>query len=277
MRLIDTHCHLDFPEFDRDRPVVLQNARRQGVSDLVIPAVTAANWPRVLALRTRVGPPQRPPHASEAGPESPPECGPILHAALGLHPCFLAHHQRADIDCLRSQLQQAQVTAIGEIGLDFARADADRAAQRWYFEQQLGLASALQLPVLLHVRKAHDEALRMLRASALPGGIAHAFNGSPRQAEGYLELGFKLGFGGMLTFERSVRLRQLARALPIQALVLETDAPDMTVASHQYQRNSPEYLPEILAALAAIHQQSPEEIAAITTANAVAVLGLDKQ
>ncbi|MBK1650087.1 TatD family hydrolase [Rhabdochromatium marinum] len=256
--MIDTHCHLDFPAFDADRSAVLHRAHAQGVVALVIPGVSAANWPAVLDLQAQA--PER------------------LFPALGLHPVFIDHHQPADLDTLRANLQRQRPVALGEIGLDFALADTDRAAQQWYFTQQLELAAEFNLPVLLHVRKAHDSVLAALRAvshpNGIPGGIAHAFNGSLQQARQYLELGFKLGFGGMLTYTRSRKLRQLARELPLDALVLETDAPDMTVASHQYQRNSPEYLPEVLTALAEVRGQAPELLAQTTTANACHLLRL---
>jgi len=142
------------------------------------------------------------------------------------------------------------------------------------FERQLAIARDADLPVILHVRRAHDAALATLRRLRVRGGIAHAYSGSLEQARQYLELGFRLGFGGMLTFERSTKLRRLARELPLEALVLETDAPDLTVASHRGERNSPEYLPEVLAALAEVRGADPAEIAAVTTANACAVFAL---
>jgi TatD DNase family protein len=167
------------------------------------------------------------------------------------------------------------VIAIGEIGLDHHVAGLDPERQTWLLERQLAIARAAGLPVLLHVRKAHDEMLALLRRQPVPaGGIAHAFNGSLQQARQYLELGFKLGFGGMLTFERSRKLRRLATELPLDALVLETDAPDMTVASHHGERNSPEYLPEVLETLARLRDLEPSEVAGRTTANASEVLGV---
>jgi TatD DNase family protein len=185
-------------------------------------------------------------------------------------------HEDADVDALAGAVDARRPIAVGEIGLDYAveRTPPGREHQRRLCDAQLAIAGAAGLPVLLHVRKAHDDMLRLLRDAAVPGGIAHAFSGSAEQAEQYLALGFKLGFGGMLTFERSSKLRRLAAGLPLEAMVLETDAPDLTVASHRYQRNSPEYLPEVLAALAEVRQADPQAVAAATTANARAVLGL---
>lgn len=254
MHLIDSHCHLDFEAFDDDRDAVLRGAAKAGVAHIVVPGVKRDTWRRLMELTsTRAG----------------------LHYALGLHPLFLDDHRPAHLDELSQRVGESSPVAVGEIGLDFYAEDADKAAQQDYFERQLDIARGHHLPVILHVRKAHDEVLRLLRAHGIHGGIAHAFNGSRQQADKYLELGFKLGFGGMLTFERSRRLRALATSLPLDALVLETDAPDMAVAQHRGGRNSPEYIPHVLAAMASLRPEPVEEIAAATTANAIRVLGLD--
>jgi TatD DNase family protein len=251
--LIDTHCHLDVAAFDADRCQVLQHARAVGVTAMVIPGIQAAAWHDLLAL-------------CDAEPD--------LYPALGLHPMYLRRHRNSDLSTLEQMLQRHRVVALGEIGLDYHDPALEPRRQRQFCQAQLAIARSAQLPVLLHVRKAHDEMLGLLRNADLCGGIAHAFNGSLEQARRYLDLGFKLGFGGMLTFERSTRLRRLARELPIDAIVLETDAPDLTVASHRFERNSPEYLPEILSALAQIRDAPCDEIAAQTTANARTLLGL---
>lgn len=259
MPLIDTHCHLDFPAFDNDRDLVLQQARTLGIGAILIPGVSAARWPQVLALC--------------AGRRT--SRYPRLLPALGLHPAYCDQHCPADVERLRLMLRSGRAVAIGEIGLDFSHAPENTAIQRQYFARQLALAAELSLPLLLHVRKAHDCVLEHLRATQVCGGIVHASSGSVQQARAYIDLGFKLGFGGMLTYARSRKLRALARALPLDALVLETDAPDMSVASHQYQRNSPEYLPEILAALAEARATCAASLARATTVNALDVLGLD--
>ena len=271
--LIDTHCHLDVADFDADRGQVLQDARAAGVVAMVVPAIDAAGWAGLLALCA---------------------AQPDLYPALGLHPVYLERHQDADLQALERALafdlnanleqgassisrpaaQACRPIAVGEIGLDYHDSALDRKRQRWLCAAQLAIARTADLPVLLHVRKAHDDMLRLLKDAGVRGGIAHAFNGSLEQARRYIDLGFKLGFGGMLTFERSSRLRRLARELPIEAMVLETDAPDLTVASHRFQRNSPAYLPEVLAALAQVREAPFDEIAMQTTANARAVLGL---
>lgn len=252
MRLIDTHCHLDVAAFDPDREAVLARSRVAGVSDLVIPGIEFAQWPGLVDFC---------------------RSDPGLHPALGLHPVYLDRHQAEHIAALPRWIKRQRPVAVGEIGLDFA-IDADRTEQITLFEAQLAIAHDAGLPVILHVRKAHEQILQCLNRIRVPGGICHAFNGSLQQAAQYQSLGFMLGFGGMLTYERSTRLRQLAKELPLDTLVLETDAPDLTVASHQYQRNSPEYLPEVLATLAEVREMDASEVAAQTTANALQVLGL---
>jgi len=253
LALVDTHCHLDVAEFDADRAAVLARARAAGVVAQVIPAVHRAGWPFLLEL-CRVEP--------------------DLYPALGLHPVYLEQHDDADLAALAEAIATERPVAIGEIGLDWFVDGLDRARQQVLFERQLAIAREADLPVILHVRRAHDAALATLKRSRLKGGIAHAYSGSLEQARQYVDLGFRLGFGGMLTFERSTKLRRLARELPLEAIVLETDAPDLTVASHRGERNSPEYLPECLAALAEVRGEDPASVAARTTANARAVFGL---
>lgn len=254
MILIDTHCHIDVGEFDQDRDAVLNRSRAAGIRRIVVPAVTANGWDGLLALC---------------------QSNPDLLPALGLHPIYLEIHQAADVDLLQEYIARQRPVAIGEIGLDYLVDDLDRQAQQQFFEAQLAVAQDADLPVLLHVRKAHDQVLAALRRSRVKGGISHAFNGSLQQAEQYMELGFKLGFGGTLTYERAQKIRRLASDLPLEAIVLETDAPDLVVASHHGERNSPEYITEVVDALAAVRGESPEFIARITTANACEVLGLD--
>ena len=254
MELIDTHCHLDAAEFDADRQAVLARARAKGVTTIVVPGVTAPGWDYLWQFC-----------AAEPG----------LYPALGLHPVYLDQHEAADLAKLEILLADHRPVAVGEIGLDYYVTKLDRERQQVLFEAQLALARDAGLPVILHVRKAHDAVLATLRRIRVPGGIAHAYNGSLQQAQQYIELGFKLGFGGMLTYERSRRLRQLAQALPVESIVLETDAPDLTVAQHRGMRNSPEYLPYCLAALAEVRGESREELARQTSANARAVLELD--
>jgi len=254
MKVIDTHCHIDVADFDPDRDQVLADCREQGVSKIVVPAIAADGWDNLLRVCRQQ---------------------PGLYPALGLHPVFLEQHTDADLQLLGRMLtENSDVVAVGEIGLDFYLVDLDQVRQAELFEAQLDIARAHDLPVILHVRKAHQQTLAILKRAGVKGGIVHAFNGSLEQAREYLALGFKLGFGGMLSYEKSTRLQRLARELPLSAMVMETDAPDMAGAAYRGQRNSPQYLSQYLHALAMLREESDEMIAAATTANAAAILNL---
>ena len=256
MRLIDTHCHLDVDDFDADRAAILRRCHRAGITRIVVPAIQAAGWGKLLELCRQET---------------------ALYPALGLHPVYIDSHRDSDLNALEEKLALENPLAVGEIGLDYYLAELDPGRQRELFEAQLSIARNAGLPVLLHVRKAHDHVLAALRRIRVPGGIAHAFNGSLQQAQQYLELGFKLGFGGTLTYERSKKIRQLAHDLPLEAIVLETDAPDMVVSQHRGERNSPEYLPEILAALVEVREEDAPGLAEQTTLNACEVLGIQEE
>lgn len=245
--LFDSHCHLDVEEFDADRTQVLAQARQAGVDEILVPAVKRSTWSQLIAFCSD---------------------DPHLYPALGLHPVALAEHSQDDVDALATEVARSRPVAIGEIGLDWYVPGLDRERQQQLLEAQLDVAATAELPVVLHVRKAHDAMLLTLRRFKLHGGICHAFNGSLQQAERYIDMGFGLGFGGMLTYERSNHLRRLAAQLPLESIVLETDAPDMTVASHRYERNSPAYLPEVCLALAALRGESAQHVTDTTTANA---------
>jgi TatD DNase family protein len=253
MELIDSHCHIDLPAFDADRDAVLARSRDNGVTAIVVPGVQASGWEALQSLCMRT-----------AG----------LYPAFGLHPVYLAQHADGDVATLEVAIERYHPVAVGEIGLDFHVSGVDHDRQQTLFESQLEVARSADLPVILHVLKAHDVVLATLQRIRVRGGIVHAFNGSLQQAQQYLALGFSFGFGGMLTFERSSKLRALARDLPLESIVLETDAPDMTVMQHRGERNSPEYLPYCLAALAGVRDTGPEEVARVTTHNVRALLGL---
>jgi len=252
--LIDTHCHLDAAEFDPDRDAVYERACAAGVEIIIVPAVELANFDAVLQTCRRY-----------------PGCVP----ALGMHPMYIDRHRPEHLDALRAAIEIYHPVAVGEIGLDYFVPDIDPATQEFYFVEQLKMAKEFDLPVLLHVRRANDQALKQLRHYKLKGGIAHAFNGSPQQAEEFMKLGFKLGFGGAMTYTRALNLRRLAQDLPLEAIVLETDAPDIPPVSVHKQRNSPEYLSQIAAELAALRGISVEKVAAVTTRTAQQVFGMD--
>ena len=249
--MIDTHCHLDAAEFDADRAAVAAAAIAAGVNLMVIPAVERANFAAVAAVCRDL-----------------PGCVP----AFGIHPLFVDRASETDLDALRRALRDAPAVAVGEIGLDFFVPDRDEAQQIAFFAAQLKIAGEFGLPVLLHVRRAIDAVLKELRRLPVAGGIAHAFNGSRVQAEAFIELGFKLGFGGAMTHPRATRIRTLAATLPLEAIVLETDAPDIPPAWLHGGRNAPGELPKIAETLAKLRGISMAELAAATTANARAVL-----
>lgn len=264
--MIDTHCHLDAAEFDADREAVLADARAGGVRTIVVPAVGAANWARVEALADGV------PVAV-----APAADAPALRFALGIHPLYVGAAADSDLAALRAAVARVagspRFVGIGEIGLDHFVPGLDRERQLAFFTAQLRIARDFDLPVILHVRRAVDTVARELRRFRPRSGIAHAFNGSPQQAGALIDLGLALGFGGAATFPRALNLRRLAADLPLDALVLETDAPDIAPAWVAPGRNAPGELPRILASIAALRGIAPPELARATTATAARVLG----
>lgn len=255
--LIDTHCHLDAGEFAADRDAVYQRARAAGVETQIIPAVTRANWAEVEVVCRRY-----------------PGCLP----AWGMHPMYIHVHQASHLADLRAQVEAWRPVAIGEIGLDLFAPGLDFATQEHFYVEQLKIARDFDLPVLLHCRRANDQILKQLRCYKLKCGIAHAFSGSCQQADAYLGLGFKLGFGGAFTWTRATRLRALAKELPLEAIVLETDSPDIPPAwlgkERNNGRNEPAELVRIVEVLAEIRGEPVAEVIRQTSANACAVLGL---
>ncbi len=261
---LDTHCHLDAPEFAADVDQVRARAAQAGVGHCVLPAVGATHFEAVRALAHRFGD----------------------SYALGIHPLYTPEARDEDLATLDQALARyrddPRLVAVGEIGLDHFVAGLDRERQLFFYREQLKLARFHGLPVILHVRRSADTLLRELRRQPV-GGIAHAFNGSPQQAAAFVDLGFALGFGGTLTFDRSLQIRRLAQSLPLSALVVETDAPDIPphwiyrTASQRAQglpqaRNEPSQLPAIGAVLARLRGLSDGELADATTRNALAVL-----
>ncbi len=266
---IDTHCHLDAAEFATDRALVRARAREEGVTCCVIPAVQAADFDAVRAL-------------SHQGSDA---------YALGIHPLYTPQSTLSDLEqvdqCLHAQRDDCRLVAVGEIGLDgfVPTLNTPEAWQKQllFYRAQLKLAQRHQLPVILHVRRSADSLLKSLRDIPVVGGVAHAFNGSLQQAQAFIDLGFKLGFGGALTFDRALQLRRLATELPLSALVLETDAPDIPPhwlyataaqrsAGQPQGRNTPAELPRIAQVLADLRGIPLSELAHATCANACAAL-----
>lgn len=256
---IDTHCHLDAREFAGEESHIAESAAQQGVMWIVIPAVERANFSTVATLAMQQA-----------------NCA----YALGIHPIYVPQAEESDLAALRvavaAAMHDPRFVAIGEIGLDFfvpGLSDGPlREKQEHFYSEQLKIARDFDLPVLLHVRRSQDTILKYLRRIRVAGGIAHAFNGSLQQAQAFIGLHFKLGFGGAMTFTRALQIRRLASELPLDAIVLETDAPDISPAWLHPQRNSPEQLPRIGEVLATLRGMSAAATAHMTSENARHVL-----
>jgi TatD DNase family protein len=247
MQLIDTHCHLDLPQYDQDRDQVLSRAQQAGVQAQIIPAIQASTWPRIRQLCA--GHPQ-------------------LYPSYGMHPMFMQAHEQTHIAELDRWLKTEPAVAVGECGLDFYIKDPDRSGQLELFEAQLELAQRHRLPVIIHARKAVEEVINSLRHFSGIKGVLHSYSGSEQQAGRLIEMGFYLGFGGPVTYPRATRLQRLVQALPLEALLLETDAPDQPDSRHRGERNEPAHLGEILASISQLRGISPQALAAATRANA---------
>jgi len=252
---IDTHCHLDAAEFDADRDAVAQAARDAGVSRIVIPSVGRDNFTVVRELAHRT---------------------PGAVYMLGIHPMYTPRARDEDLDLLRMEIEasldDSRFVGVGEIGLDGFVPGLDDARQQFFYDAQLKLARDFDLPVVCHVRKSQDRVLAGLRRFGVRRGIAHAFNGSFQQANAYLAQGLHLGFGGNITFERALQIRRLAAQLPIDALVVETDAPDIAPEWRYRSRNTPDQVPRIGDVLAALRGIDAHTLALSTSANAHAAL-----
>ena len=258
--LIDTHCHLQFSQFDDDRAEMIMRAHQVGVTHFVVPGVTAASWPQQRDYA------QRYQH---------------WFNAFGLHPYFIDEHRDAHLRQLVDELERGGAVAVGEIGLDATCGDMDK--QRQLFEQQLKLAAKFQLPVILHHRKTLDEMLQRVRDSGLleslqnrrVPGVVHAFSGSEQQAQAWVDAGFKLGIGGVITYERANKTRNAVAAMPVEALVLETDSPDMPTAGKQGERNEPAYMTRVFDALCELRSENPHQLRLVLRKNSQALFRLD--
>lgn len=257
MRLIDTHTHLDFDDFDADRQTVLSHCRQLGVERVVVLGVYQRNLQRVWDLAL-----------SE----------PQVYAALGLHPIYLDEHRPEHLQELRHRLAAVaghpKLCAVGEIGLDYYVESLNREHQQTVFDSQLQMAADFNLPALLHVRRSHADTIATLKRFKLKrGGIVHAFAGSREEAKEYIKLGFKLGLGGAATWPQALRMHRVIAELPLDSVVLETDSPDMAPAMHPHVRNSPEHLPDICTALSALMNIPAERLAHASTDNANQLFG----
>jgi len=251
--LFDSHSHFDAPEFDADRDAVLARAHAAGVMRQVVPAVSAAGWPKLREVC-----------AADAG----------LYAAYGLHPMYLAEHRPEHLTGLREWIERERPVAVGECGLDFFVDDLDVEQQSFYFDGQLRIARDFDLPVIVHARRAVDQVMAAVRRFGPLRGVVHSFSGSADQAKRLYDLGFLIGLGGPVTYERANRLRTLAAQLPIDHLLLETDAPDQPDSGHRGQRNEPARLTTVCRSIAALRGVEPEVVALATSKNAEQLFGL---
>lgn len=249
MNFIDSHCHFDFADFDADRESVWQSCVALGVKGLIIPGVSPADWPKATTIAV-----------ANRG----------IYCAVGLHPWWVTENLLLDElgNPLREAARGGTCVAIGECGLD-AAIDTPLAIQQPVFELHLRIASELSLPIIIHCRRAHNELISLLKHNqVVSGGVIHAFSGSYEMAKQYWDMGFYLGIGGTITYERAHKTREAVKRVPLDALLLESDAPDMPLHGKQGQRNSPENIPQIAQALAELRGEAVLQIAEQTTRNA---------
>jgi TatD DNase family protein len=251
--LIDSHSHIDTAEFDGDRVDVLHRARAAGVTRQIVPAIALAGFSKLRDLCRR-----------ETG----------LYPAYGLHPMYLAEHEPGHLAELADWIARERPVAVGECGLDFYIETLDRDTQYVYLDRQLELAREFDLPLILHARRAFDDIAAAIRRVGGLRGVVHSFSGSEEQARQLWKLGFHIGIGGPVTYERARRLRALAASMPIEWLLLETDSPDQPLSGHRGQRNEPAHLDEVLDVVAELRGESRESVAAATTANAERLFAL---
>lgn len=252
-RLIDSHCHIDAPEFDIDRDAVLARARDAGVVQQVIPATHRAAWSKLCDICA---------------------AHPGLHATYGLHPMFLADHEPEDLDRLADTIRDRRAVAIGECGLDYFVDGLDPATQAFYFEGQLRLARKHDLPVIVHARRAVDAVIATLRRFDGIRGVVHSFSGSAEQAQRLWQLGIHVGIGGPVTYDRARRLHRVVADLPAEQLLIETDAPDQPGSAHRGQRNEPAHLLHVRDAVARLRGEDVDALASQTANNAARLFGL---
>jgi len=254
MFLIDSHCHLDFPDFDNDREELIHRCVQQGVQRFLVPGVTADTWERLQKISRQ---------HSEIIP------------AYGLHPYFVGKHTIHDVSRLSEFIEINHSAAIGEIGLDYYDKSLDREQQKEFFFSQLDIAKFSNLPVVLHVRKAHDEVISRLKLIKLRGGIVHAFNGSLQQAKQYCDLGFVLGFGGTILNPNAVKIMGLLKQLPIENIVLETDSPDMTPLDSTSSRNTPLTVVKVAERVSQLRDMEIGELTTITSKNFSSIIDVN--
>ena len=250
MEIIDAHCHLDFEAFDADRADVLTRASEAGINKIVIPGVSARNWPRIHDLCNQDN---------------------RLHACYGLHPYMTGEHSDSDIDALSQWLNTHESVAIGECGLDYRKGQSPKEQQLHFFEAQLHIALERGLPVVIHSVRATEDVIQTVKKFNGIRGMVHSYSGSYEQALQLIDIGFYISFGGQITYDNATKLRTTASKIPLANILLETDAPDQPDAKHSNQRNEPAYIVNVLDTMVELRDETKEEIANQTTINAKAL------
>jgi TatD DNase family protein len=251
--LIDSHCHLDFEVFDNDRSEVLQRAKDNNISDIVIPGTEKIFWDRIKQLC---------------------ENQPQLHACYGLHPYWVNNKNTQDLHVLDSYIESNHPVALGECGLDFRPQQADKKTQLYFFEAQLTIASNQRLPLVIHSVKATESVIQMIKKFKNLSGMIHSYSGSPEQARQLIDLNFYISLGGSVTYDNAKKIRKVAREIPLTSLLLETDSPDQPDQKNHGKRNEPAYLINTLEVISELRDESRENIARQTTSNAKTVFNI---
>jgi len=251
--IIDSHCHIDFEIFDNDRQQVLERATTANVTRIIVPGVMQSSWSRIKSCCEE-----------NSG----------LYPCYGLHPYFIDKHQIQDLNDLKNYIKKNNPVAVGECGLDFFVKELDVDSQMFYFEQQLNIAQEFDLPVVIHARKSTQAVIEAIKKRSGLRGMVHSYSGSYEQAIQLIKLGFYLSFGGSITYTGSSRLRKLVKQLPLEAMLVETDAPDQPVATAAGKRNEPAFIVDVIESMAELHNTSTDIIAEITANNAIKLFDL---
>jgi len=253
--IIDSHCHIDFDVFDNDRSLVIQNAKQAGVEKIIVPGVAYNTWDKIISC-----------------------CNEFtgLFPCFGLHPYFIDKHKPKHLDHLKTYIDQSKPVAVGECGLDFYLENIDINQQIFYFEQQLDIALEFNLPVVIHARKSTEAVIKAIKKRTNLRGMIHSYSGSYEQALQLIKLGFYLSFGGPVTYEKATRLRKTIQRLPLESILVETDAPDQPVSNAKNNRNEPLCILNVIQSIASLHNTSTETIVNITSKNAGELFKLNK-
>lgn len=251
--IIDSHCHLDFTDFEPDRDSVLTRAKAAGIDKIIIPGVMQSSWINIKTCCNNYS---------------------QLYPSYGLHPYFIDKHKPDDLQALKKWLTENKAVAIGECGLDYYLKDLHKKSQQFYFTEQLDIAIEFKLPVIIHARKSTEDVINAIKLRPGLRGMIHSYSGSYEQAVKLIELGFYLSFGGPITYDNSTRLRKTVASLPLENLLIETDAPDQPVASAVQKRNEPAFIVDVANAMAELHNTDVKTIARITSANTMQLFQL---